>query len=180
MEIAPTYAELRKQREERIAEIQARIDAEPDYDPQCTCIQTDVDFFDCSGCDLCDSGSDFNRQRRAALYQFELHAKDDVIYLLSACAELARELAELRADKERLDKATRFHISDSISIERCEGHRLPKQPYMWAVRQSGFCLAKDGDWECEPIPSSRDEEFYQRCRFETYMEAELAARKATR
>ena len=37
----------------------------------------------------------------------------------------------------------------------------------WAIRQGGMCLSVDGDWEYEPMPSSRDDEFLQRCRFET-------------
>lgn len=35
----------------------------------------------------------------------------------------------------------------------------------WAVIEGPFVLTVDGDWEHEPIPSSRDEEFYRRCRF---------------
>ena len=35
----------------------------------------------------------------------------------------------------------------------------------WAVRQGCRCLNKDGGWEIEPQPSSRDDEFYSRCRF---------------
>lgn len=32
-------------------------------------------------------------------------------------------------------------------------------------------LTRDGDWEYEPIPSSRDDEFYARCRFDSFNEA---------
>lgn len=35
----------------------------------------------------------------------------------------------------------------------------------WAIRQNGRCLNKDGEWEYEPMPSSRDEDFFARCRF---------------
>ena len=35
----------------------------------------------------------------------------------------------------------------------------------WAVVDGPFVLTKDGDWEYEPNPSSRDDEFYERCRF---------------
>ena len=32
----------------------------------------------------------------------------------------------------------------------------------WAVRRGSFCLGIDGLWELEPIPSSRDDEFYEK------------------
>jgi hypothetical protein len=68
---------------------------------------------------------------------------------------------------------------NNVDVMRCEGPRLPKQPYMWKVLSgSGAVLGKDGEWEYEPIPSSRDEEFYAHCRFDTYEEAEAAALKA--
>lgn len=35
----------------------------------------------------------------------------------------------------------------------------------WAVIEGPFVLTVEGDWEHEPIPSSRDDEFYRRCRF---------------
>lgn len=35
----------------------------------------------------------------------------------------------------------------------------------WAIRQHGQCLNKSMEWEYEPQPSSRDEEFFARCRF---------------
>lgn len=37
----------------------------------------------------------------------------------------------------------------------------------WAVRRLSQCLARDGEWEYEPMPSSRDDEFYARCRFDS-------------
>jgi len=35
----------------------------------------------------------------------------------------------------------------------------------WAVCWMGDVLTKDGQWEWEPRPSSRDDDFYKRCRF---------------
>ena len=43
----------------------------------------------------------------------------------------------------------------------------------WAVRRGGECMAVDGDWEYEPLPSSRDDAFYSRFRFES-LEAAVA------
>jgi hypothetical protein len=54
-----------------------------------------------------------------------------------------------------------------ISIERCEG----RQGITWAARRLGQCLNRQGEWEYEPQPSSRDEEFLARCRFETKEQA---------
>jgi hypothetical protein len=58
-----------------------------------------------------------------------------------------------------------------VEVWKCEGYRLPVQPFMWAVRHIGAVLDKDGDWEVEPQPSSRDDEFYDRARFDTFAEA---------
>lgn len=41
-------------------------------------------------------------------------------------------------------------------------------PDKYAVRSSGICLAKSGEWEVEPSPSHRDKEFFERCRFDTF------------
>jgi hypothetical protein len=46
------------------------------------------------------------------------------------------------------------------------------------VRLNGNVLNKAGDWEWEPMPSSRDDEFLSRCRFETAEQAIAAARAA--
>jgi hypothetical protein len=64
----------------------------------------------------------------------------------------------------------------AVKIEECgqiEG------PPLWAVRKNGNCMSKDGRWEYEPMPSSRDDEFLARCRFASAQEAysAMAARK---
>jgi hypothetical protein len=86
--------------------------------------------------------------------------------------------ADLAAARERLSRATHFAHGEAYVI-RCEGHRLPKSP-MWKVEHCGFALAKDGLWECEPIPSSRNVEYYQRCRYDTYEDAVVALDAAMR
>jgi len=35
----------------------------------------------------------------------------------------------------------------------------------WAVKHIGYTLRADGDWEYEPSPSSRDDDYLTRCRF---------------
>lgn len=118
--------------------------------------------------------------------QREAEEQEERAEWIEARLKRARELEEENeALRKRLESATMFRIHtapiyiNNMDVMRCEGHRLPKQPYMWKVLSgNGAVLGKDGDWEYEPIPSSRDEEFYARCRFDTYEEAEAAALKA--
>ena len=42
---------------------------------------------------------------------------------------------------------------------------------LWKVMHKNNVLAKDGLWELEPMPSNRDDEFLERCRFKTAQEA---------
>ena len=44
----------------------------------------------------------------------------------------------------------------------------------WCVRRRGDCLNHDAEWEWEPSPSNRNDEFYARCRFDTLAEAVAA------
>ena len=44
-------------------------------------------------------------------------------------------------------------------------------PNAWAIINEGSVLAHDGEWEYEPFPSARDEEFFARCRWPTAREA---------
>ena len=41
----------------------------------------------------------------------------------------------------------------------------------YAVRHMGACLTTKGEWEHEPMPSSRDDRFLSRCRFDTWEQA---------
>lgn len=70
----------------------------------------------------------------------------------------------------------------SVSVVRLEQHpadiRRGEKPVLWAIRENGFCLNKDGEWEYEPQPSSRDDEFFDRCRFATLDEAFTKANMA--
>ena len=67
--------------------------------------------------------------------------------------------------------------ADEILIQRS---RQIEGPPLWAVRLNGDCLNKSGEWEWEPMPSSRDDEFLDRCRFPTAQEAIQAAIAAGR
>lgn len=52
--------------------------------------------------------------------------------------------------------------------------RQGRDAVRWSISvdiHSGCCLNRDGDWEYEPVPSSRDDEFYARCRFPSFEDA---------
>jgi len=60
-------------------------------------------------------------------------------------------------------------LTPSISVElTCEAGQGPHKPPhdWWAVRDGrGCCLNSDGEWEYEPQPSSRKDDFLARTRF---------------
>lgn len=45
----------------------------------------------------------------------------------------------------------------------------------WAVKKMGSCLNVDGEWEYEPSPSNREDDFLERCRFTEEEALRLAA-----
>jgi hypothetical protein len=73
-----------------------------------------------------------------------------------------------------------LELATEFLIDMQERVYVRKQPQRdgtikWAVEQIGMCLAKDGEWEHQPLPSSRDDEFLNRCRFDTLEQAFDAA-----
>lgn len=64
---------------------------------------------------------------------------------------------------------------ESVRIERAVQIAGPAK---WAVRLHGDCLNRTGEWEWEPMPSGRDDDFLERCRFDTDQEAIDAAARA--
>lgn len=91
---------------------------------------------------------------------------------------------ELRKLGEALYNAARSHRPDLATAivyeidEETTAERVRQKfgSEKWAVRRNGRVLNKQGEWEWEPMPSSRDEEFLARCRFPTFVEAIDAAR----
>ncbi len=76
-------------------------------------------------------------------------------------------LERLVSTRFQLREEFNKHESMPVTFDRMdEGER-------WAVRRGGSCLSKNGEWEYEPLPSSRDDAFYARCRFES-LDAALA------
>ncbi|MES1979596.1 MAG: Lar family restriction alleviation protein [Pseudomonadota bacterium] len=88
-------------------------------------------------------------------------------------------------DAERLDAQISAYsipvsskrFDNEITVQRA---RQIEGPPLWAVRLNGECLNKSGEWEWEPMPSSRDDEFLARCRFATHTEAIDAAIQKTK
>jgi hypothetical protein len=75
---------------------------------------------------------------------------------LSALAEKAERASDLKPCAYRVDRDTRIE-----EVLQMNGSSL------WAVRRDGRCLNNRGEWEYEPLPSSRDDDFIKRCRFPT-------------
>lgn len=122
-----------------------------------------LDVHDVFGAAPDDWSATKDGKRLGAVLDYACHYKRDVDALLAA-----------------LDACHEFVVNETdpsyqwILVRKCVGHRLPK-PVMWKVALRGVVLAKDGEWECEPMPSGRDEAFYARCRFDTFEEAWKAA-----
>lgn len=57
---------------------------------------------------------------------------------------------------------------EPIAIERCKQR---DGSYLYAIRQMGACWSHNREWEYEPIPSSRDDAFFERCRWKSWEEA---------
>lgn len=50
----------------------------------------------------------------------------------------------------------------------------------WAVRNGGYCLGTDSDWDWEPIPSERDDDWLAAHRFDLDTALRLAREHAPR
>lgn len=79
-------------------------------------------------------------------------------------------------NEELLSRATEFELlavdprDTSIPIPRIRHLSIRRRTYVhdgpsWAIMGDGSCLNHHGDWEWEPQPSSRTDEFFARCRW---------------
>src|SRR5574337_49177 len=60
-----------------------------------------------------------------------------------------------------------YELPDDTSEVRLERCKQRDGSYKWAVRRGGACMNIDGEFEYEPMPSSRDNAFLARCRFDS-------------
>lgn len=78
-------------------------------------------------------------------------------------------------DEEMLACATEFTLIPYDLRKRQPGTNELRVgfrgPNAWAIICHGNVLNHDGEWEYEPFPSSRDEEFVARCRWPSAREA---------
>lgn len=112
-----------------------------------------------------------------------------------AAAGMARLMADLADANVMIEvlneeaKRTRPEVAEPEGWEPVEWRRTSRKPgdiddlavhrmrspfyegTRYAVRRHGRCLNKSAEWEYEPMPSSRDDEFYARCRFDSFQEA---------
>lgn len=84
-------------------------------------------------------------------------------------------LARLDSAERALANVASYWITRGINPIKVECCRQIEGPDKWAIRQGGNCLNKSGEWEWEPMPSSRDDDFLARCRFDAAQEAIDAA-----
>lgn len=80
------------------------------------------------------------------------------------------------------ERAPSEWITVDLTCFAGEGPHKPPHD-TWAVRLRGWCLDIEGDWIHEPIPSSRDDEFYALTRWplaEALERAQEASRVAPR
>jgi hypothetical protein len=75
--------------------------------------------------------------------------------------EAAKQMAELKEERDHLleigSKAVKFQLGDVFVESRGLG--------IWAVCNGGCVRNVLGEWEYEPFPSGRDDEFIARTRF---------------
>jgi len=76
--------------------------------------------------------------------------------------------------------ATEYEIAKLDELRRVTVNRMGQidGSIKWKVSSGSRCLNCVGEWEYEPMPSSRDDAFLARCRFDTLDKAVRLARLA--
>ena len=84
---------------------------------------------------------------------------------------IPREYVIKGSGKKLLFKDDPTYCLDEIKIS-WRGKNMGMGKEHWAITRMGTeCLSKKGEWECEPMPSSRDDKFIERCRYDSVEEA---------
>ena len=78
---------------------------------------------------------------------------------------MVNSMEDLKVMSYQLDE-----FEDLIDV-RLERMKQMDGSDLWAIRERGAVLNKKGQWEFEPIPSSRTSAFFKRCRFKSAEQA---------
>lgn len=110
---------------------------------------------------------------RAALDAWEVHGQAGDSPEECMRAALTAALTDTRPDENGVHTWPTAFSANAVDPGDMEAHHWTvkaewRGPYGWAVTDGTFCLSVvDGvaEWDYEPIPSEREEEFYARTRF---------------
>lgn len=107
---------------------------------------------------------------------------DTEVYTADQMRQAIQAASDLAAKREREDgvviAAYALPVAARDPDVRIERARQINGSALWAVRRVGTVLNKQGEWEWEPMPSNRDDEFLARTRFDSADEAIAAAIRA--
>lgn len=93
----------------------------------------------------------------------------------NACLEAARLLSSPRV--EGLEPVSYAVVGDNDAFRPLIEKAIQRDgSELWKVSRGGAVLNKLGEWEYEPSPSSRDDEFLKRCRYATLADAAASLR----
>lgn len=71
-----------------------------------------------------------------------------------------------------------YYIDENTRLKNRDPENRFAESRQWAItKTSGLCLNRAGYWEWEPMPSSRTDEFLERCRFSLNEAREILNRK---
>lgn len=69
-------------------------------------------------------------------------------------------------DAQLMGYATEFTFGDpSAGVKVSRRSWEPQDEAAWAIVRLSMNFNHDGEWEYEPLPSSRDDAFFKRCRW---------------
>lgn len=122
--------------------------------------------------------------QKSALQSALTTAQEKLIhYDIDVLPEKDREIQEAQEENKTLRESISSIYFQRPTVENMKEIRIdrciqPDNSSLWAIRSGGFCLNKQGNWEFEPIPSSRTNKFYKDCRFNSMDEAIKFAQSA--
>ncbi|MFA6134413.1 MAG: hypothetical protein WC869_10415 [Phycisphaerae bacterium] len=77
------------------------------------------------------------------------------------------KLSDLEVVEYQLDEDT----LSGVDVRLVNRRNMPGRPDRWAIVEGGNCYNWEGEWEYEPMLGSRDDEFFQRCRYASPQQA---------